>query len=56
MFQTELILFLQSFETDVLNSFFIFWTTTGYNRWMVPIALLILFGVSFQAGFITMEV
>jgi len=55
MFQTELILFLQSLETDVLNSFFLFWTAIGYSRWTTPMMLVILFGVSFRAGFIMMQ-
>lgn len=55
MFQTELILFFQSLESDVLNSFFLFWTAIGYSRWTTPMMLVILFGVSFRAGFIMMQ-
>jgi membrane-associated phospholipid phosphatase len=55
MFQTELILFLQSFETDLLNYFFQFWTNLGYSRWTLLFLLVILFGVSFRYGFILMQ-
>lgn len=55
MFQTELILLLQSLETDVLNHFFQFWTAIGYSRWTTPMMLVILFGVSFRAGYIMMQ-
>ena len=55
MFQTELILFLQSLETNILNHFFLFWTAVGYSRWTTPLMLVILFGVSFRAGFIMMQ-
>jgi len=55
MFQTELIIFLQSFETDFLNYFFQFWTQIGFSRWALLIMLLILFGVSFRYGFILMQ-
>jgi len=55
MFQTELVLFLQSLENDFLNSFFLFWTEVGYSRWTTPLMLVILFGVSFRAGFIMMQ-
>jgi len=55
MFQTELIIFLQSFETDFLNYFFQFWTQIGFSRWALLIMLLVLFGVSFRYGFILMQ-
>jgi membrane-associated phospholipid phosphatase len=50
-----LVLFLQSLESDVLNSFFLFWTAIGYSRWTTPLMLVILFGVSFRAGFVMMQ-
>jgi len=55
MFQTELILFLQSFETDFLNYFFQFWTDVGFSRWTSLFMLIILFGISFRYGFILMQ-
>ncbi|MGB6865145.1 MAG: hypothetical protein WBE11_05585, partial [Candidatus Aminicenantaceae bacterium] len=55
MFQTELILFLQSFETKFLNYFFQFWTQIGFSRWALLIMFFVLFGVSFRYGFILMQ-
>ncbi|MGD9345031.1 MAG: phosphatase PAP2 family protein [Candidatus Aminicenantes bacterium] len=55
MFQTELILFLQSFETDILNHFFLFWSEVGFSRWIWFFMLVFLFGVSFRYGFILMQ-
>jgi membrane-associated phospholipid phosphatase len=55
MFQTELILFLQSFESDFLNYFFLSWTNLGYSRWTLLFLLIILFGVNFRYGFILMQ-
>jgi membrane-associated phospholipid phosphatase len=55
MFQTELILFLQSFETNFLNYFFIFWTNLGYSRWILLFLLIFLFGISFRYGFILIQ-
>lgn len=55
MFQTELILFLQSFEKDFLNYFFQFWSDVGFSRWTLLFMLIFLFGVSFRYGFILIE-
>jgi membrane-associated phospholipid phosphatase len=55
MFQTELILFLQTFETDFLNYFFQFWTQIGFSRRALLIMLFVLFGVSFRYGYILMQ-
>jgi len=55
MFQTELILFLQSFETDFLNDFFLFWSEVGFGRWTWLFMLVFLFGISFRYGFILMQ-
>jgi membrane-associated phospholipid phosphatase len=55
MFQTELILFLQSFETDFLNFFFLFWTDLGFSRWTFLILFIILFGVNFRNGIILIQ-
>ena len=55
MFQTELILFLQSFETKFLNYFFQFWTQIGFSRWALLIMFCVLFGISFRYGFILIQ-
>lgn len=55
MFQTELIIFLQSFETGFLNYFFQFWSNVGFSRWTWFILLVFLFGISFRYGFTMMQ-
>ncbi len=50
MFQTEIILFLQSFASDFLTVFFNFFTEIGRSSFIIPIILVILFGVSFRVG------
>lgn len=56
MFQTEIILFLQSFASEFLTSFFNFISDITYHAWTMPLMLLILFGVSFRLGFILVHV
>jgi membrane-associated phospholipid phosphatase len=55
MFQTELILFLQSFESNFINFFFQFWSDVGFSRWTSIFMLVFLFGISFRYGFILMQ-
>jgi len=55
MFQTEVIIFIQSFATDFLTFFFKFWTEIGYIQWIIPITLIFLFGISFRTGYILMQ-
>ena len=55
MFQTELVLFLQSFETDFLNHFFQFWSDVGFSRWTLLFLFVFLFGISFRYGVILMQ-
>jgi membrane-associated phospholipid phosphatase len=55
MFQTELVLFLQSFETDFLNYFFQFCSDVGFSRWTSLFLLVFLFGISFRYGVILMQ-
>ena len=55
MFQTEVILFFQSLASDFWTVFFNFWTEIGYAHWIVPLILLIMFGVSLRAGFILLH-
>jgi len=56
VFQTELIIFLQSFSSDFLTFFFNFFSEIGRNTYTVPLIFIILFGVSFRAGFILIHV
>lgn len=52
MFQTEIVLFIQSFASDFWTFFFKFWTELGSSRWTIILVLTILFGISFRAGYI----
>lgn len=55
MFQTELVIFLQSFASDFWTLFFKFWTEIGYLSWIRIVVLFVLFGISFRAGFILLH-
>lgn len=52
MFQTESVIFLQSFATDFLTLFFTFFTEVGRSVYGIILLTVILFGVSFRTGFI----
>jgi len=53
MFQTEILLWMQSHATGFWTAFFRFWS--GYDKWVIPLMLLILFAVSFRAGFVLIQ-
>ncbi len=53
MFQTEIILWMQSHATGFWTAFFKFWS--GYDKWVIPLMLLILFALSFRAGFVLIQ-
>ncbi len=55
MFQTEIVIFIQSFASDFWTLFFKFWTEIGYLSWIRIVVLFVLFGISFRAGFILMH-
>ncbi len=55
MFQTEVVLLVQSLVSDFWTAFFNFWTEIGYTHWIVPLILFILFGISLRAGFILLH-
>jgi len=55
MFQTEIIIFLQSFATDFLTAFFKFFTEIGRSTYAAPLVLIVMFGVSFRMGFILLH-
>lgn len=55
MFQTELVLFLQSLSSEYLTAFFKFFTEIGRSSYFVPLILVIIFGVSFRAGYIMLH-
>ena len=56
MFQTELIHFFQSFESDLLNVFFGIINSVGYDFFFIPFLLFIMFGISFRKGFYLLHV
>jgi membrane-associated phospholipid phosphatase len=55
MFQTEVIIFIQSFASDIWTFFFAFWTEIGYTRSIILIIAIILFGISYRIGYILMQ-
>ena len=55
MFQTEPILFLQSFASDGLTALMKAVTWFGYPPAYAAILCIILFGVSFQRGFVLLQ-
>lgn len=56
MFQTEIIIFLQSFASDFLTAFFKFFTEIGKGMYAAPLVLIVMFGISFRMGFILLHV
>lgn len=56
MFQTEIIIFLQSFASDFLTGFFKFFTEIGRSTYAAPLVLIVMFGISFRMGFILLHV
>ncbi len=56
MLQTEIIIFLQSFETTYLNSFFNIINSFGYSDFYIPILMIIMFGINFRKGFYLLHV
>ncbi len=55
MFQTEIIILIQSGATEFWTGFFRFWTEIGFVHWIVPFVLVVLFGISFRAGFVLLH-
>lgn len=56
MFQTEPIHALQSFASDGMTAFMLAVTTLGYAWMLIPILLVIAFGVDFRRGFVLVHV
>jgi len=55
MFQTELIVFLQSFSNDFFDFFFKLITGIGYESFIRPFLVVILFGISYKRGYILIQ-
>ena len=56
MFQTEPIIFLQSFKNDFLTFFMRFISALGYEPYYVAICVIVLFGINFRKGFILTQI
>ena len=56
MFQTEIIIFIQSFASDFWTVFFKFWSSIGATTGLIFITLIILFGINFRSGYILMHI
>jgi len=52
MFQTEIIIFLQSYSNNHLNTFFQLITSLGYSSFIYPFFIVIIFGINYRIGFI----
>jgi membrane-associated phospholipid phosphatase len=53
MFQTELLIWIQSGVTDAWTAFFSFWSL--YTSWVIPLVLIIFFGIHARAGFVLIQ-
>lgn len=56
MFQTEPILFLQSFASDFLTGFFVFFTEVGKSEYFTILIIVVLFGFSIRKGYFLLYV
>ena len=55
MFQTEIIISIQSIASNFWTGFFKFWTTLGFPVWIAALLLVFLFGVRFRHGFVLLQ-
>jgi len=56
MFQTDIIIFIQSFASDFWTVFFKFWSAIGSVPGLIFITLIILFGINFRNGYILVHI
>jgi membrane-associated phospholipid phosphatase len=56
MFQTELIHYLQSFETDWLTKIFFIFTTLGFKEFFLAFVIIFMFGINFKKGMVLTHV
>ncbi len=56
MFQTEFILFLQSYSTDFLNTFFKLVTSLGYEWFLTSFLIAFMFGISYRKGYLLIQI
>lgn len=55
MFQTEPIHLLQSFASDGMTAFMLAVSSLGYTYTLIPLVIVITFGVDFRRGFVLIE-
>lgn len=53
MFQTELLIWIQSWATHAWTVFFSFWSL--YTIWVIPLVLIVFFGINARAGFVLIQ-
>jgi hypothetical protein len=56
MFQTEIVLFLQLFESDPLNAFFAMINSLGYSWFFMGFAIILMFGFNFRKRFYLLHI
>jgi len=56
MFQTEIVLFLQSFSSNFIDRFFKIITEIGRPEYSIPLFIILIFGCHFRFGFILIHV
>jgi len=56
MFQTEIIRYLQSFESAPLNALLGIVNSVGYSDFYIALLIIIMFGINFRKGFYLMHV
>ena len=55
MFQTELVIFIQSYSNDFLDAFFTFITSLGYSTFTKPFIIVVIFGLNYRMGFLLLH-
>jgi len=55
MFQTEIVIYIQSFSSEFLNFFFLLITSMGYESFLRPFLIIFIFGVSYKRGFLILH-
>jgi len=56
MFQTEINVFLQSFETDLLTKIFFLITSLGFKEFFLAFVIIFMFGIDFKKGLVLTHV
>ena len=56
MFQTEIVHFVQSFESPILTDIMLFITSLGYTEFFLVFILTVMFGINFKKGFLLLHI